>query len=82
MRRVFDDLKGAMDDCLLGELFCLRSVLRDRVPPPRRALRSNAPVVCPSFGFDKYFKQGLFLGHALHEKGLQRQKGVCPLVSS
>ena len=47
-------------------------------PPPRRRTppRPDPPVVCSGFGLDK------FPGHALHEEGLQRQKGVGPLVSS
>ena len=48
-------------------------------PPLRRAPpRPDSPVVRPGFGFDKI----VFPGHALHEKGLQRQKGVGPLVNS
>ena len=46
-------------------------------PPPRRAPpRPDPPVVCSGFGV------GRFPGHALHEKGLQRQIGVGTLLSS
>ena len=52
-RRVFDALEGARDACFLGKQFCWHPVLPDPAPPPRRALRPDAPVVCPGFGFDK-----------------------------
>ena len=48
----------------------------DPAPPPRRAPRPDLPVVCPGFYIES------FPGHALHEKGLQRQTGVVPLVGS
>ena len=44
--------------------------------PP--SARPDLPVVCPIFGFDPV----PVLEHALHEKGLQGQIGVGPLVSS
>ena len=46
--------------------------------PPLCAPGSHdQPVPCPGLGSDK-----LFPGHALHEKGLQRQIGVGTLVNS
>ena len=52
MRRVFDALEGTGEACFQGEQFCWHPVLPDPAPPPRRALRPDAPVVCPDFGFD------------------------------
>ena len=37
----------------LGEQFCWHPVVLDLAPPLRLALRPDAPVVCPGFGFDK-----------------------------
>ena len=54
-RRVFDALGGTGEACFLGEQFCWYPVLPYPAPPPRRALRPDAPVVCPGFGFDWYF---------------------------
>ena len=57
----------------VGTLFCPASPR----PAVRRApCRPDAPVVCPGFGLDR------FPGHALHEKGLQRQIAVGTLVNS
>ena len=53
-RRFFDALGGTRVACLLGELFCRRSILPGPAPPPRRAPRRDPPVVCPGFGFDKW----------------------------
>ena len=48
-------------------------------PTVRCALRRpDPPVVCPGFGLDRF----QIPGHALHEKGLQRQIGVGTLVNS
>ena len=55
---------------------------RPRSPPRRAPPRPDRPVVCPGFGFDRFRLFVLLPGHALHEKGLQRQKGDGPLVSS
>ena len=52
-RRVFDALVGAREACFLGEQFCWHPVLPDPAPPPRRALRSDAPLICLDFGFDR-----------------------------
>ena len=76
-RRVFDALEKSRKDCPLGAQFYWKKVPLDPAPPPRRAPRRDPPVVCPGFGFDKFV---LIPGHALHEKGLQRQKGIVPLV--
>ena len=62
-----------MDDCLLGGPFSRRPELPGPAPPGSPAARRPAQsrpwyVLVP--------------GHALHEKGLQRQKGAGPLVSS
>ena len=47
-------------------------------PPPRCVPpRPDPPVVCPGFGLGKWIP-----GHALHEKGLQRQIAVGTLVNS
>ena len=59
-----------MDLCFLGEWYCRHSFLPDLAQLLRRAFRLNLPVLRPSFGFDKL---SFGPGHALHEKGLQRQ---------
>ena len=76
-RRVFDVLGSARKVCSLGEQFCWRTVLPDPAPQLRRAPRRDPPVVCPGFGLDRFVP-----GRALHEKGLQRRKGVVSLVGS
>ena len=54
-KRFFHDaLEGTRDACLLGGLFCLRPVLTDPAPPPRRALRPDPPVVRSGFGLDRW----------------------------
>ena len=78
--------------CFLAEQVYWHSILLDPARPFRRAPRPDPTVVCPGFGFDKWILQlvivvvglGLRLipGHALHEKGLQKQIGVGTLVSS
>ena len=55
-RRVIDALEGTKEACLLGVLFCRRSVLLGPAPPPRRAPRPDPPVVCSGFGIDKFTK--------------------------
>ena len=50
----------------MGEQSCWHPVLPDSAPPPRRALRPDAPVVCPGFGFDKF---------GLHNISLVRASG-------
>ena len=71
--RVFDSLEGTMKANFLGAQFCWHPVLPDPTPPSRCTLRPDAPLVCPGFGFDRFFIKNT-PGHALHEKGLQRQK--------
>ena len=76
-RRVFDALESTRKDCPLSEQFCWHTVLPDPASPPRCAPRRDLHGVCPGFGLSKCFP-----GHALHEKGLQRQKGVVPQFGS
>ena len=52
-RLVLDALEGTGEPCPLDKQFCWYPVLPDPAPPPRRAPRTDLPVVCPSFGFDR-----------------------------
>ena len=81
---VLDALGEPGDGCVLRRETLRRSTLPGPPCPaaPLCAARPDPPVVCPSFGFDKYFKHGatilevpveawaiLFPGDALHEEG-------------
>ena len=54
-RRFLEALGGTKDARFLGELFCRRPDLPGPAPPPRRAPRSDPPVVCPGFGLCTFF---------------------------
>ena len=54
-------------------------------PPGRAPHGPDRTVVCPGFGFDRCYTdyvRNYITEHAFHEKGLQRQIGVCTLVSN
>ena len=61
----------------MAEQLYWHPILPDFARPFRRASRPDPPVVCPGF-----LIRQVIPGHALHEKGVQRQIGVGTLVNS
>ena len=84
-RRFFDALEGTRGACFLGELFCRRHILTDPAPPLRCALDPTGSFYVrdlDSTGEFSQTKSCFFSDMPCMKKGLQRKKGVGPLVSS